>query len=286
MSRIHQLIAATSILVSAAAASAPLVQDVRVHADHFHDHVFVAGSKAAGGVSGSASDAQLYWYDSASNTAVGALGGGASVTVDRVTHLRGIDEQRTAYPVLARTTLKQGQMNDAAGWSIDLGADLLVSNVANHQVTSSSIRVIDFGNADRSPLAWFDFSVGLWNGTDIVLADGLDQLNLVMGASTVADGTASISYLGNNVFRFSETGMGSGASLLITSNVEGFHVRTLDTVGMGFEGDYRFSDWVDLAAGRELQAQAVAEVPEPSALALATLGFGLVAVARRRRVRA
>lgn len=268
----------------ATAVAAPVItQQASVNATLFPTQTFVAGSKTSN-PSASATDGQLYWYDQASGQAGGALGGGASLSVSSVSKVRAMTDTGSTDPALARLTLASSQLAKTT-WSIDLGSAVLVSNVQDYEVVGSSISVVDFGNVGSTAAAWFNFSIGLWDGAHMVLASGLDQLDFGIVANG-AGGAGAVTYLGNSLFRFNETGSGSGTTLTVSSALDGYAVRGLAASGFGVTSGTSFSgDYVDLTAGRTLQAltadKGVAEVPEPSALAL--MATGLLALAWRRR---
>jgi hypothetical protein len=268
-------------LASAAAQAGTVTEYARVNQGTNAKSVLVAGATAG---SRSATASQVYWYDRISNTYTSALGNaGTAVTVNN-TALRAYTANTAATGPyensLARMT--QGSANYSNSfWSVDLGAGLLNSDVVGATVSKSSIGISDFGNAGSQTVS-FDFKVGLWDGSQLTQASSLSQLSLsIANNSTGAANTGSVSYLGNNIFRFTETGGSgnTGTSLWISSAADGQFVRSFSTTAFAHSGAGSFAgDYVDLYASRQLTSP----VPEPTRAGLFGLGLALVFVARRR----
>ncbi|KQP22752.1 hypothetical protein [Pseudorhodoferax sp. Leaf267] len=107
-----------------------------------------------------------------------------------------------------------------------------------------------------------------------MLASARDQVMFGIDPATSA-AKGQVQYLGNNLFRFLETGKGgSGTTLTVSSATNGYHVRTLDALDMGVTGSPSdYIDYVDFSASRTLEfAAAPNEVPEPDSSAADCLG--------------
>lgn len=276
---------ATGMSLAVGVATAAPVAEQYLHA--IPGNVLTTGASAP--ASGSANASQLAWYDTATGGATTALGGGGSVSLQNVPRLASNNPTAAGIPGwLARTAVRNDM--SAVSWKIDMGTSLLSSNMAGYNVSGSAISVIDFGGSTNYSAAnpmetasWFDFTVGLWNGSTLMLASALDQLDFAITPSAPG-GAGTVQYMGGNVFRFLETGSGSGSTMTVSSALDDYFVRTFDSMGFG-HGDKvgGMNDFVNLAATRSLSSN---EVPEPASLAL--FGAGLVGLAwiRRRQPKA
>ena len=208
---------------------------------------------------------ELGWYSPIADSYSSPLDGGATFSLGGVMNIR----PRPSKDVLAGITLVGGGDLYLA---FDLGANFLVSDLIGYHVTGSSISFIDAGSGFVAE-QYYDFTIGLWDGSTLTYADSLSDLKFEIDAA--ADGL--VSYLGGNLFRFNETGPsdGSGTSLTVSSNLEGLFVRTfaIEAGGMNL-GDVHV-DSINIAAQRTL-------VPEPCGLALISLSGALASFRRRR----
>lgn len=248
-------------LLFAAAFGAVHVQAATVQHASINDpaNKFVTGGNGVASAS-----TELGWYSSVTDSYSSPLGGGATFSLGGVTI-----RPRPGKDVLAGITLIGG---GDLYLTVDLGANLLVPDLVGHHVTGSSISFIDAGSGFVAE-QYYDFAVGLWDGSDLTYADSLSDLTFEIDAA--ADG--SVSYLGGNLFRFNEAGPsgGSGSSLTVSSNLDGFFVRTFDIDAGGMNLGNVHTDSINIAAQRTL-------VPEPCGLALISLSGALASFRRRR----
>ncbi len=278
-SRIASIALLLATLFASAAARADTFNEfARVNQKLLAGNSLVTGANP---VALSAKASEVYWFNSSTNAYTSALGAsGNTAATFNGGALRAYAANSAATGPFERSLAKltMGSSNYATeAWSIDLGANMLSADTAGYKVSGSGFYIGDFGNAG-SQTVWFDFKIGLWDGTKLSFANSLSQLTF--GVTSARGG---VSYQGNNTFRFTETGTGSGTDLNIVSALSGQYVRTFATTAFGRSGTSAFSsDYVDLFAYRSLTSTTPVPVPEPASAGLLGLGLLTVFVARRR----